>query len=79
MKIQYEVRPGVVLSASELAKCQEYYQAACTAEYIQENFDVDLSGEKEALRLGHAVRQDMDKYGRSEEESIQVVLLNKGW
>jgi hypothetical protein len=71
MKIQYTIK-GVTLDDIDLMECHQYYEAACTAEYLMENYDID--DESTAMHLGYEVRRLMDKYGYDEEEAIYEVL-----
>lgn len=70
MKIEYEIK-GITLTEWEMYDIKTYYEAACTAEYIMENYDVT---EEEAMRLGHEVRRLMNKYGGEEEDVICEVM-----
>lgn len=70
MKFQYEIK-GVTLSMSDMCQINEYYEAACTAEYLIDNYEVT---EEEAMNLGYDVRRLMKKYGYDEEEAIKEVL-----
>lgn len=71
MKIEYEIK-GITLDAYELQELHEYYEAACTAEYLMENYDI--SDESTAMHLGYEVRRFMDKFGGDEEYAIDEVL-----
>ena len=73
MKIEYEIK-GVTLNEYDMYNIKEYYEAACTAEYIMENYDVT---EEEAMKLGHEVRRLMNKYGGEEEDVIYEVMKNR--
>ena len=63
------------LTMAEMLPIHRYYEAACTAEYVMENWNI--TDEEQALKIGYAVRELMDKYGYSEEEAIEV-WLKKG-
>jgi hypothetical protein len=71
MKIQYTIK-GTTLDVHELMECHQYYEAACTAEYIMENYNI--TDEDEALNLGYEVRRLMNKYGYDELTAIDEVL-----
>lgn len=71
MEIKYTIK-GVTLNVCELQTLHEYYEAACTAEYLMENYGI--SDENIAMNLGYEVRRLMDKYGYDEEEAINEVL-----
>lgn len=71
MEIKYEIK-GITLDVNDLIDIHKYYEAACTAEYLMENYDV--TDETEAMRLGADVRRKMDKYGYNEEEAIEEVI-----
>ena len=60
------------LTMSEMARVHEYYEAACTAEYVMENYNI--TSESEALAIGYNVRRLMDKYGYDEDEAITVYM-----
>ena len=72
MEIEYRIK-GVTLSLSDLIDIDRYFEAACTAEYLFENFD-QVKTETQAMELGYQVRRKMDKYGYSEEDAIDEVL-----
>lgn len=71
MKIQYEIK-GITLDVHDLMELHQYYEAACTAEYLIENYGI--ATEDKALKLGYEVRRLMDKYGYLEEDAIAEVL-----
>ena len=71
MKIEYEIK-GVKLNEFEMYDIKRYYEAACTAEYVVENYEI--SDEVQALQIGYDVRRLMDKYGFDEDEAIVSVL-----
>ena len=73
MKIAYEIK-GVTLDVYDLIKIHEYYEAACTAEYLIDNYDVT---EEEAMKLGHEVRILMQKYGYDEETAIGQIMSRR--
>lgn len=72
MKIEYEIK-GVTLDENDLIKINEYYTAACTAEYLLDNFN-QVKTEKQAMKLGFEVRRKMRKYDFTEEKAIKAVL-----
>lgn len=74
MKIEYEIK-GVKLDVIDLIKVHEYYGAACTAEYLMDNYDIE--NEDEALQLGYDIRRLMDKYEYNEAEAIDEVLAKR--
>lgn len=71
MKIQYEIK-GVTLDVYELMELHQYYEAACTAEFLMENYDI--TNEEDAMYLGYEVRRLMDKYDYDEETAIDEVM-----
>lgn len=73
MKIEYEIK-GITLTAQDMYDIKKYYEAACTAEYIMENYNVT---EDEAMELGYEVRRLMDKYGGEEEDVIYEVMKER--
>ena len=46
MKIEYEIN-GITLNVNELSKIAHYYEAACTAEYLLENYSEQVKDEEE--------------------------------
>lgn len=70
MKFEYEIK-GITLSMSDMCQINEYYEAACTAEYLVENYGVN---EERAMQLGYDVRRLMNKYGYDEEGAIEEIL-----
>lgn len=72
MKIEYEIK-GVTLDENDLVKINEYYTAACSAEYLLENYS-QVKTEEQAMRLGFEVRRKMRNHGLTEEEAIDAVL-----
>jgi hypothetical protein len=71
MVIKYTIK-GVTLDDFDLMECHQYYEAACTAEYLMENYDI--SDEDTAMNLGYEVRRLMNKYDYDEETAIDEVL-----
>lgn len=71
--IEYKIK-GVTLDARDLSEINEYFEAATTAEYIYENYKVN---KEEAIKLGYAVRERMNKYDESENESIDIVMKGR--
>lgn len=72
MVIEYKIK-GITLSVSDLIDIDRYYEAACTAEYLLDNYE-QVTTEEQAMELGYEVRRKMDKYGYSEEDAIDEVL-----
>lgn len=60
------------LTMTEMMHIHSYYEAACTAEYVMENYDI--TDENEALAIGYEVRRLMDKYGYGEEEAVAIYM-----
>lgn len=71
MTIKYEIK-GITLNEWDMYEIKKYYEAACTAEYIMDNYDI--ADEDKALKLGYEVRRLMDKYGSDEDEAIEQVI-----
>lgn len=71
MVIKYTIK-GVTLDDFDLMECHQYYEAACTAEYLMENYDI--SDEDTAMHLGYEVRRLMNKYDYDEETAIDEVM-----
>lgn len=72
MVIEYTIK-GITLDVSDLIDIDRYYEAACTAEYLLENYE-QVATEEQAMELGYEVRRKMDKYGYCEEDAIDAVL-----
>ena len=71
MKIEYEIK-GITLDVWDLINIHRYYEAACTAEFVMENYEV--SDEDQALQIGYDVRRLMDRYDCSELEAIDKIM-----
>ena len=71
MEIKYEIK-GITLDVGDLVDIHRYYEAACTAEFVMENYEV--SDEDQALQIGYDVRRLMDKYDYSELEAIDKIM-----
>lgn len=71
MDIKYTIN-GITLDVNDLMNINEYYEAACTAEYLMDIYDID--DEDDALQLGYDVRRLMNKYDYDEETAIDEVL-----
>ena len=71
MKFEYKIN-GITLDEFDMQRIKEYYEVACTAEYIMDNYDI--INQDEAMKLGYDVRKFMDKYGCDEIEAIEQVL-----
>lgn len=74
MDISFTIK-GITLDESDLVAVNSYYEVACTAEYMMENYGIE--DEAQAMKLAHEVRQRMDKYGYEETDAIRVVLSEK--
>ena len=66
---------GVTLDEGDLVAVNSYYEAACTAEYLLENYGIQ--NEEQAMDIAYEVRHRMDKYGYEESDAIRVVLKEK--
>lgn len=73
-KFEYEIN-GTKLRIEDLACVSNYYQAACTAEYLIENYPEFDSLEK-AMSVGYQVRDLMLLHGYNEAEGIDYVLAH---
>ena len=71
MTIQYKIK-GITLDVCDLVRIHEYYQAACTAEYIMDNYNI--TDEDQAMHIGYMVRELMDDRGYDEEEAIEHIM-----
>ena len=72
MTIEYKIK-GITLNDYDLMEINRYYEAACTAEYILDTYP-EIKTKEEAMELGYAVRELMDKYGYNEEEAVNEVM-----
>lgn len=72
MTIEYKVK-GITLDVTDLCRIHEYYEAACIAEHLLENYS-QITSETQALSIGYDVRRLMDKYSYDEEDAIEEVL-----
>lgn len=70
MEIKYEIK-GVTLDVYDLINIHEYYEAACTAEYLMDNYDLT---EEQAMELGARVRRYMDKNNVTEDIAIEEIM-----
>lgn len=74
-KFEYEVN-GARLHVEDLAVISNYYQAACTAEYLIENYPEFDTLEK-AMSAGYKVRDLMHLHDYSELEAVEYYFNNK--
>ena len=81
MSMKYKIN-GVVLDIHDLIEVSEYYEAACTADWVLETYSDLVSSEEEALSIGYEVRRKMNDWGRcsgqDEEDAIVEVLKERG-
>lgn len=81
MLFKYEVK-GVELDIHDMIQISEYYEAACTAEWILENYSDLVKSEEEALQIGYEARELMSDWGRctgqDEEDAIVEILKERG-
>lgn len=63
---------GIELSGQPLYMLHRFYEASCTAEYVMD-IRCDITG-VQAMKVGYAVRERMDKYGCDEDEAIAATL-----
>ena len=70
MEIKYEIK-GITLDVYDLIKIHEYYEAACTAEYLMDNYGLT---EEQAMELGAKVRRYMDKNNVTEDIAIEEIM-----
>ena len=73
LEIKYKIK-GIVLHEPELREIHSYYEIACTAEYLMENYEID---EEDAIKTAGKVRRLMDKYGYNEEEAVSEIMMPK--
>lgn len=72
MKIKYEIK-GITLDVHDLIDINEYYEIACIAEYLLENYDLT---EEKAMELGAKIRRHMSKNNITEDIAIEEIMLN---
>ena len=70
MEIKYEIK-GITLDVYDLINIHEYYQTACTAEYLMDNYELT---EDEAMELGNKIRRHMDKNNVTEDIAIEEIM-----
>ena len=70
MKFEYKIK-GITLDVCDLIDIHKYYETACTAEYLMDNYELT---EDEAMRLGADVRRYMDKNNVTEDVAIDEVM-----
>ena len=73
MRFEYEVK-GVLLDASDMSIICDYYNAACTANYLMENYEQFYNNEDAAMNAGYEVRHLMDKHDIDEHDAIDMML-----
>ena len=73
IKFEYPIK-GVTLTMSDMAQVDQYYEAACTAEYLIENYPELYGTLEKALSAGYEVRRRMQKYGFDESDAIFEVV-----
>lgn len=62
-----------MLGIDDLISIKRYYEAACTAEYLEESYGIDT---ERALAFGYEARRLMNKYEYSETEAIEKLLAD---
>lgn len=73
LKIEYKIN-GITLDESELCEINSYYEIACTAEYLVDNYGMN---EESAMEAASEVRRLMNKYGYDEEDAISEVMAGR--
>ena len=73
MEIKYEIK-GITLDVYDLIKIHEYYEVACTAEYLMDNYELT---EEQAMELGARVRRYMDKNNVTEDIAIEEIMSGR--
>lgn len=73
MKFEYKIK-GITLNEHDMHNIKKYYEVACSAEYIMENYNAT---EEEAMELGEKVRRFMDKYNSTEEDAICEIIKGR--
>ena len=74
MEIKYEIK-GLTLNENDIMDIHHYYEAARTAEYLMDNYNI--TDEAKALELGYRVRELMNQYDYDEEEAIEIMMIEK--
>lgn len=72
MKIEFVTKSGQVLGTEELREASDYYEAACTAEYLADNYAAALEGlpDETVLKMGYVIREKMADNNETEEEAL---------
>ena len=70
MEIKYEIH-GITLNVYDLMNIHKYYEAACIAEYLMDNYELT---EDEAMELGDKIRRHMDKNNVTEDIAIEEIM-----
>lgn len=73
MKQEYKIK-GITLTMADMVQINQYYEEACTAEYLYENYEVT---EEEAWSYASEIRRLMNKYDYTEDEAIEQVVKAK--
>ena len=73
MEIKYEIK-GITLNVYDIISIHKYYEVACTAEYLMDNYGLT---EEEAMKLGAEVREYMDDNNVTENVAIDEIMNNK--
>lgn len=68
---------GMTLTMSDMCQINEFYEAACTAEYVLDLYTDAVKTKEDALEIGYEVRRLMNKYDYDEEEAISEVLAER--
>ena len=69
---------GTKIGLADVMPIHQWYEAACTAEYVLENYPAICEDEDDALSFGYAVREYMSKYDAWESEAIERVAETWG-
>lgn len=73
MVLEYGIK-GIVLDENDLAAINKYYEMACTAEYLLDEYSDRVKNEEQAMKIAREVRRVMADWHITEDEAIEEVL-----
>lgn len=66
----------IELTLDSASQIHQWYEAACTAGYLMEEYDIS---EDEAMELGYEVREKMNKYDLDELDAIEECMNERDY
>ncbi len=73
MVLEYRIK-GITLTEEDLTAINEYYETACTAEYLLDKYSDRVKNEEQAMKIAREVRSVMADWHMTEDEAIEEVL-----